>query len=104
MYRVGFFGLLVVLRNSSLIYMYVTAHRCADGLKEKVDLQLGSQRHRHFVGFLKVPVQHRNRAILSVRPQLDPSITQWDWNSQPKDDPPYAVSLDCEVKPMEQME
>ena len=35
--------------------VYVTAHRCAGGLK-KLDLRSGSQRHRHFVGFFNVPV------------------------------------------------
>ena len=35
---------------------YVTAHRCAGGLKKKFDLRSGSQRHRHFVGFFNVPV------------------------------------------------
>ena len=36
--------------------VYVTAHRCAGGLK-KLNLRSGSQRHRHFVGFFNVPVQ-----------------------------------------------
>ena len=36
--------------------IYVTAHRCAGGLKKKLDLRSGSQRHRHFVGFFNVPV------------------------------------------------
>ena len=36
--------------------IYVTAHRCAGGLKKKLDLWSGSQRHRHFVGFFNVPV------------------------------------------------
>ena len=34
----------------------MTAHRCAGGLKKKLDLRSGSQRHRHFVGFFNVPV------------------------------------------------
>ena len=34
----------------------VTAHRCAGGLK-KLDLRSGSQHHRHFEGFFKVPVK-----------------------------------------------
>ena len=39
-------------------YNYVTAHKsCAGGLKKKLDLWLGSQRHRQFVGFFNVPVQ-----------------------------------------------
>ena len=69
------------------------AHRCAGGLKKKVDIQSGSQRHKHFVDSFKVPVQHLHRAILYVLPRLDPSMTQRDSNSQPKDDP-YAVILD----------
>ena len=35
--------------------IYVTAYRCAGGLK-KLDLRSGSQRHRHIVGFFNVPV------------------------------------------------
>ena len=35
--------------------MYVTAHRSAGGLKKKLDLRSGSQRHRH-IGFFNVPV------------------------------------------------
>ena len=38
-----------------------TAHRCAGGLKKKLDLRSGSQRHRHFVGFFNVPVQTPTR-------------------------------------------
>ena len=37
--------------------IYVTAHRCAGGLKKKLGLRSGSQCHRHFVGFFNVPVQ-----------------------------------------------
>ena len=43
----------VTINDISVIY--VTAHRCAGGLK-KFDLRSGSQRHRHFVGFFNVPV------------------------------------------------
>ena len=43
----------VTINDISVIY--VTAHRCAGGLK-KLDLRSGSQRHRHFVGFFYVPV------------------------------------------------
>ena len=38
----------VTINDISVIY--VTAHRCAGGLKKKLDLRSGSQRHRHFVG------------------------------------------------------
>ena len=72
---------------------FMTAHRCASGLKKKVDLCVGSQRHRHFIGFFKVPVQHQHWAILTVLPQLGPSMAQRDLSSKLKDDP-YRVSLD----------
>ena len=39
--------------------IYVTAHRCADGLKKKFDLRSRSQRHRHFV-----PSKYRHEANL----------------------------------------
>ena len=39
-----------------------------------------------------MPVQHQ-QSHLSVLLRLDPSMTQWDSSSQPKDGP-YAVSLD----------
>ena len=41
--------------------IHVTAHRCAGGLKKKLDLRSGSQRHRHFIGFFNVPVQAPTR-------------------------------------------
>ena len=44
----------VTINDISVIY--VTEHRCAGGLKKKLDLRSGSQRHRHFVGFFNVPV------------------------------------------------
>ena len=44
----------VTINDISVIY--VTAHRCAGGLKKKLYLRSGSQRHRHFVGFFNVPV------------------------------------------------
>ena len=40
--------------------IYLTAHRCAGGLK-KLNLRSGSQRHIHFVGFLNVPIQAPTR-------------------------------------------
>ena len=42
---------------------YMTAHRCAAGLK-KLDLRSGSQCHRHFAGFFNVPVLHRHETTL----------------------------------------
>ena len=44
----------VTINDISVIY--VTAHRCTGGLKKKLDLRSGSQRHRHFVVFFNVPV------------------------------------------------
>ena len=44
----------VTINDISVIY--VTAHRCAGGLKKKLDLRSGSQRHRNFVGFFNVSV------------------------------------------------
>ena len=44
----------VTINDISVIY--VTAHRCAGGLKKKLDLRSGFQRHRHFVGFFNEPV------------------------------------------------
>ena len=44
----------VTINDISVIY--VTAHRCAGGLKKKYDLRSGSQRQRHFAGFFNVPV------------------------------------------------
>ena len=49
----------VTINDISVIY--VTAHRCAGGLKKKMDLRSGSQRHRHFVGFFNMPVQAPTR-------------------------------------------
>ena len=49
----------VTINDISVIY--VTAHRCAGELKKKLDLRSGSQRHRHFVGFLNVSVQAPTR-------------------------------------------
>ena len=49
----------VTINDISVIY--VTAHRCAGGLKKKFDLRSGSQRHRHFAGFFNVPVQAPTR-------------------------------------------
>ena len=57
----------VTINDISVIY--VTTHRCAGGLKEKMDLRSGSQRHRHFVGFFNVPVQAptRDQPFYTVR-------------------------------------
>ena len=49
----------VIINDISVIY--VTAQRCAGGLNKRLNLQSGSQRHRHFVGFFNVPVQAPTR-------------------------------------------
>ena len=49
----------VTINDISVIH--VTAHRCAGGLKKKLYLRSGSQRHRHFVGLFNVPVLARTR-------------------------------------------
>ena len=41
---------------NDILVIYVTAYRCAGGLKKKLDLRSGSERHRHFVRFFNVPV------------------------------------------------
>ena len=55
----------VTINDISVIY--VTAHRCAGGLKKKFDLRSGSQSHRHFVGLFNVPVQAPTRDHLFIR-------------------------------------
>ena len=63
----------VTINNILVIYMYVTAHRCAGRLK-KFDLRSDSQRHRHFVGFSTVPVQAptRGQPFYTVIPRNRP--------------------------------
>ena len=70
----------ITINDISVIY--VTAHRCAGGLKKKLDLWTGSKRHRHFVGFFNVPVQAPTRGhpfytvIPRNRPILSPFKTR----------------------------
>ena len=72
-----FYCLLNVTCNDISV-IYVTAHRCAGGLKKKFDLQSGSQRHRHFVGFFNVPVlaPTRDQPFYTVipNPVMAPSV------------------------------
>ena len=44
--------------HATVFQSYMWRHRCAGGLKKKLYLRSGSQRHRHFVGFFNVPVLH----------------------------------------------
>ena len=55
----------VTINDISVIY--ATAHRCAGGLKKKLDLRSGSQRHRHFVRSLTCPSSHRHGTTLFIR-------------------------------------
>ena len=49
--------------------IYVTAHRCAGGLKNKMDLRSGSQRHSHFLWFFNMPVQAPTKTFYTVMPR-----------------------------------
>ena len=60
-YRLWFVSRLFNVTINDISVVYVTAHRCAGGLKKKLNLRSGSQRHRHFVGFFNVPVQAPTR-------------------------------------------
>ena len=64
----------VTINDISVIY--VTAHRCAGGLKKKLDLRSGSQRHRHFAGFFNVPVlaPTRDHPFYTVIPTHRPNL------------------------------
>ena len=54
----------VTVNNISVIY--VTAHRCAGGLK-KFDLRSGFHRHIHLKGFFNVPSEDRQGTTLFIR-------------------------------------
>ena len=58
---------------NTISVIYVTAHRCAGGLKKKLGLRSGSQRHRHFVGFFNVPVlaPTRDHPFYTVIPKCE---------------------------------
>ena len=52
---------LFIVTINDISVIYVTAQRCAGGLKMKFDIRMGSQRHIQFVGFFNVPVQALTR-------------------------------------------
>ena len=62
----------VTINDISVIY--VTAIRCAGGMKKKLDLRSGSQRHIHFEGFFNVPAQApiRDLSFCTVFPKNRP--------------------------------
>ena len=45
--------------HATIFQSYMWRHRCAGGL-QKLYLRSGSQRYRHFAGFVNVPVLHRH--------------------------------------------
>ena len=53
--------------HATIFQSYMWQHRCAGGLKKKLYLRLGSQRHRHFTGFFNVPVLDRHGTTLFIR-------------------------------------
>ena len=57
---------------------YMWRQRCAGGLKKKLYLRSGSQRHRHFVGFFNVPVLHRHGTTLFIRWFRHTSVAFYD--------------------------
>ena len=54
-----------VSETSCFIYSYVTAHRCAGGLKKNLDLR-SAPNAIHLVGFFNVPFQAPTRASISL--------------------------------------
>ena len=69
---------------NAISVIYVTAHRCAGGLKT-LDQRSGSQRHKQLVGFFNVPVLHRHGTTLFIRlfreppPIWSPFTTRWGY-------------------------
>ena len=57
--------------HATVFQSYMLRHRCASGLKKKLYLRSGSQRHKHYAGFFNVPVLHRygtiSQPVLSIR-------------------------------------
>ena len=53
--------------HGTIFQLYMWRHRWAGGLKKKLYLRSGSQRHGHFAGFFNVPVLHRHGTNLFIR-------------------------------------
>ena len=53
--------------HTTIFQSYMWRHRCAGGLKKKLYLRSGSQRHRHFAGFFNVPVLHWHGTTLFIQ-------------------------------------
>ena len=81
----GEVNLLLNVTFNNISVIYVTAPRCAGGLKKKLDLRLGSQRNRHFVRFFNMHVQAPTRGhpfytvISRNRPIKSPFTTGWGY-------------------------
>ena len=72
---------LINITCNDISVIYLTAHRCAGGLKKKFDLRSIFQPQRHFVGFFNVLVQSptRDRPFLRLRPIYSPFTTRWGY-------------------------
>ena len=74
--------------------IYVTAHRCAGGLKKKLNLRFGSLRRRHFVGFFNVPVQAPTWLLNVICNDISVIYVTADWRkSWTYGSAPYAVDI-----------
>ena len=57
LFVLGIVASTINVTSNDISVIYVTAQRCAGGLKKKSDIRSDSQRHRYFVGFFNMPVQ-----------------------------------------------
>ena len=53
--------------HATIFQSYMRRHRCAGGLKKKLYLRSGSQRHRYFTRFFNVCVLHRHGTTLFIQ-------------------------------------
>ena len=81
-------NLLLKVTFNDISFIHVTAHRCAGGLKKKLDLRLGSYAiDIHFVGFFNVSVQATSWAnLFTVIPRNQPILVAfYDTHGDRKD-------------------
>ena len=88
MQRQGFCSFVCSFIVDDISVIYVTAHRCAGGLK-KACPTVWLPRHRHLVGFFNKPgqAQTRDHPFYGPSERPDSSIVQWGSNIQLQDDP-----------------
>ena len=55
------------MSHATIFQLYMWRHRCAGGLKKNLYLRLGSQRHRHFVGFFNMTILHWHGTTLFIQ-------------------------------------